>query len=67
LRRLTSATALRIKSAMTALLFCPPKTLSNSALTSSGTLKLTVAILGSVIEDFNNADDTGNVAAIKRA
>jgi hypothetical protein len=44
-RSFTSATALRIKSAMTALLFCPPKVRSNSALTSSGTLKLTVAII----------------------
>jgi hypothetical protein len=39
---------------MTALLFCPPKVLSNSALTSSGTLKLTVAIWESIVEDFNN-------------
>lgn len=40
LRSFASATAFRIRSAMTALLFCPQKVLSNSALTSSGTLKL---------------------------
>jgi hypothetical protein len=53
-RSFASAIAFRIKSAMTALLFCPPKVLSNSALTLSGTLKLTVAIGESIVEDFNN-------------
>jgi hypothetical protein len=49
--------ALRIKSAMTALLFCEPNTLSNSALMSSGTLKFTVAIprAYAIVEIFNNA------------
>jgi hypothetical protein len=56
-RCLTSAMALRIKSAMTALLFCEPNTLSNSALMSSGTLKFTVAIprAYAIVEIFNNA------------
>jgi hypothetical protein len=48
-------------------LFWPPNSLSNSALTSSGTLKLTVAMLGSIVEDFNNADITDKCATVKDA
>jgi hypothetical protein len=53
--RVTSAIACCINLAITALLFCPPNTRSNSALISSGTLKFTVAIAHFlVVEDFNN-------------
>jgi len=36
-------------------------------LTSSGTLKLTVAMLDSIVEDFNNADITDKCATVKDA
>jgi hypothetical protein len=39
---------------MMELLFWSPKVLSNSAFTSSGTLKLTVAIIDLIVEIFNN-------------
>src|SRR5574344_21103 len=48
-------TASRIKSAMTALLFCPAKVALKASLTSSGTLKLTVDMAApQVVENFNN-------------
>jgi hypothetical protein len=58
--------ALRIKSAMTALLFCEPNTLSNSALMSSGTLKFTVAISRAyaIVETFNNPHGTEEWVAV---
>src|SRR5271165_7280195 len=43
-----------MRSAITALLFGSPKALSKASLTSSGTLKLTVAIGRSIVEIFNN-------------
>lgn len=43
---------------MTALLFRPLNVLSNAALTSSGTLKLTVAMEILIVEIFNNVEDS---------
>ncbi len=62
-----SRTARRINSAMMALLFSSPKALSNAALTSSGTLKLTVAMTESVsiVEIFNN-EYTPVVSSVNR-
>lgn len=56
--RSARATASRMSSAMTALLFWPAKASLSACLTSSGTLKLTVDP-DPLVEDFNNATVTG--------
>jgi len=53
-----SLTGRRMSSAITALLFWLLKVLSNAALTSSGTLKLTVAMEIPIVEILNNVEDS---------